>query len=227
VIPHRGGITDAEITEVDGIAVTSRARTLLDVARYHGFERGVVVADAALRAGLAREELAEVLALANARGSAGCAGGVFDFADPLAESVGESRSRVALAVLGLPTPLLQHPFYDDAGRFVGRSDFWLPGLQTVGEFDGLGKYGLSESSPADQLAKEKAREDALRDLGLQVVRWINSDLPRADVVLGRFRRAFARAGHPDWTPQPRPYLKASGSERRSRSRRTSRPRPTS
>jgi hypothetical protein len=40
---------------------------------------------------------------------------------------------------------------------------------------------------------EKLREDALRDLGLQVVRWIWPDLYRTGVLRGRVLRAFARA----------------------------------
>ena len=48
---------------------------------------------------------------------------------------------------------------------------------------------------------EKLREDALRDLGLQVVRWIWPDLYRTGVLRGRVLRAFARA-----SSAPRPHL---------------------
>ena len=40
--------------------------------------------------------------------------------------------------------------------------------------------------------EEKLREDAVRDLGLQVVRWIWRDLYRAGVLRERVLRAFAR-----------------------------------
>jgi len=40
--------------------------------------------------------------------------------------------------------------------------------------------------------EEKVREDALRDRGLQVVRWIWAELGSFDAPAGRLRRAFAR-----------------------------------
>jgi hypothetical protein len=39
---------------------------------------------------------------------------------------------------------------------------------------------------------EKRREDALRDHGLEVVRWVWDELDRFDEVAARVRRAFAR-----------------------------------
>ena len=46
---------------------------------------------------------------------------------------------------------------------------------------------------------EKQREDALRDLGWQVVRWLWADLYRPGVIRDRVLRAFARAGRPHHT----------------------------
>lgn len=216
--PHRGALSDGEVTVVEGIPVTTLARTVLDMARYHGFARGVVVADAALRAGVERAELQEVVDLARARGSAGSAAQVVEFADARSESVGESRSRVALAVLGLPSPVLQHEFRTATGRFVGRTDFWFEEFSTIGEFDGFTKYGLTDISPVAALIREKEREDELRDLGQQVVRWTGNDLGQSQLLLERFRRAFTRAGHPLWLPEPRPELTVGGSARRQRRR---------
>ena len=44
----------------------------------------------------------------------------------------------------------------------------------------------------DVLVAEKRREDALRDAGWQVVRWIWSELYRPSELLERLDRAFAR-----------------------------------
>jgi hypothetical protein len=41
--------------------------------------------------------------------------------------------------------------------------------------------------------EEKRREDALRDRGLQVVRWVWDELDPFDLPVGRLHRAFARA----------------------------------
>lgn len=218
VVPHRSILTDGEITELHGIPVTTMARTVLDMARYHGFTRGVVVADAALRSGLDPVELNDVIDVARQRRTGGCAERVIAFADPLSESVGESRSRVALAVLGLPKPVLQQEFRSRSGGFVGRADFWMEDFATIGEFDGRSKYGLSGNPAIEDLAREKDREDELRDLGQQMVRWTDSVLGQPFVLVDRFRRAFARAGHSQWTPEPRPELAAPGSARRHRRR---------
>ena len=45
---------------------------------------------------------------------------------------------------------------------------------------------------ADVVFEEKRREDALRDLGWQVVRWLWEDLRDPQSLLERLERAFAR-----------------------------------
>ena len=56
------------------------------------------------------------------------------FADGRAESVGETRSRVAIQRAGLPPPVLQY-------AVIGtRTDFCWTDRRTVGEFDGKVKY---------------------------------------------------------------------------------------
>jgi hypothetical protein len=58
------------------------------------------------------------------------------------------------------------------------------------------KYGRAlrpGQTPGDLVFAEKRREDALRDLGFQVVRWTWDELWPFDEVIDRIRRAFARA----------------------------------
>jgi hypothetical protein len=43
------------------------------------------------------------------------------------------------------------------------------------------------------LFEEKRREDALRDLGWQIVRWLWADIYRVGVIRDRVLRAFVRA----------------------------------
>jgi hypothetical protein len=67
---------------------------------------------------------------------------------------------------------------------------------TVGEFDGKAKYGellKPGQTSREAMIAEKQREDLLRDLGWQVVRWMWSDLYRSGVVKDRLLRAFGRA----------------------------------
>jgi very-short-patch-repair endonuclease len=91
---------------------------------------------------------------------------------------------------------LQREIHGADGRLVARVDFLWPGQRTVGEFDGKIKYGrlLKPGQSLDEvLYDEKLREDALRDLGWQVVRWRWQDLHRHGVLRDRVLRAFARA----------------------------------
>lgn len=186
---HGTGLADDEVDLLDGCRVTTVARTLVDIARTAPFEPAVAVTDAALRAGLvAPASLAHARQRARHRAGATAAGRVMAFADGRAESVGESRSRVALRRHGLPRPELQWEVRG-GGRRIGRVDFGWPDLRTVGEFDGRTKY--SGSDAADVLWAEKRREDALRSSGLRVVRWTWADLYDFDAVVARLRSAFA------------------------------------
>jgi hypothetical protein len=179
---------------VDGTPVTAPARTVVDTARRAPFTGSVVIADAALQAGLVDPAaLVEAVERARRRPGVAQARRVVAFAQPGGHSVGESRSRVLLARAGLPPPVLQWPVTDGAGRHVGTTDFGWPDLGVVGEFDGMVKYGRllrPGQSPGDAVVAEKCREDRLRDEGLRVVRWIWRELDDFDVVVARLLRAF-------------------------------------
>ena len=187
---HAAALHPDEVSVVDGMPVTTVARTLTDLARLLPFEEALVPADAALHRGLVtREELAEALARGARRPNNAAARRVVAFADGAAESPGESRSRVAIRRAGLPAPVLQH-------AVIGtRTDFWWEEFRTVGEFDGKVKYGRylrPGQLPGDVVFAEKRREDALRDCGFEVVRWVWDELGTFDQVVARLRRAFAR-----------------------------------
>jgi hypothetical protein len=78
---------------------------------------------------------------------------------------------------------------------VGRTDFCWEVHRTLGEFDGRIKYGRllrPGQDASDVVFDEKRREDALRDLGWQVVRWTWDDLGSPSRLAERISRAFAR-----------------------------------
>jgi hypothetical protein len=185
----------AEIVDIDGIRTTSMARTVVDVARSQPFGDGVVVADAALRSGLTAADLMAAVDEGGHRPGGRRARRVAAFADAASENGGESRSRITLALAGLPKPELQQEIYDPSGRFIARVDFLWRRQRTVGEFDGDVKYsgGLGGIPPHEVVINEKRREDELRDLGWQVVRWVWRDLERPALIAARITRAFARA----------------------------------
>jgi hypothetical protein len=95
----------------------------------------------------------------------------------------------------VPAPDLQREIFDERHLLVGRSDFCWEEQQTLGEFDGRIKYGRllkPGESISDAVYAEKIREDRLRDLGWQVVRWTWSDLDLVVALVQRLERAFAR-----------------------------------
>jgi hypothetical protein len=190
---HAAPLTPDEMEEVDGLLVTSVARTVVDLARTAGFDAAVAVADSALHKHLVHpDQLARA-----ARRCAGWPGApqarhVVTVADGGSGSVGESRSRLAMLRSGLPAPILQ--WRVESGGRVFEVDFGWPDLCTVGEFDGLFKYGRllqPGQDPADVVVAEKLREDEIRDVGLRVVRWIWVDIDHFDPVTERLCRAFA------------------------------------
>ena len=103
---------------------------------------------------------------------------------------------MALNWAGVPPAELQwESFLGPRGVHLGRVDFWWSRFRTVGEFDGQVKYGRllrPGQEPGDVVFAEKRREDALRDEGLQVVRWTWRELDRFAAVAERLRRAFER-----------------------------------
>ncbi|WP_433605817.1 hypothetical protein [Prescottella agglutinans] len=200
---HCAPLGDADVGVLDGIRLTSAARTVADLCRTAPFESAVAVGDSALRsAGLRRAAVAEALSYAVGRPGHPAALRALAFLDGRSESVGESRSRIALASLGLPAPELQASLLDPDGLLVGRVDFLFADTGVVGEFDGKVKYGKylrAGQDPGDAVFAEKQREDRIRDAGWEVVRWTWQDLDRPVAIGERIRRAVQRR---DGRPRP-------------------------
>ncbi|SDN44190.1 type IV toxin-antitoxin system AbiEi family antitoxin domain-containing protein [Geodermatophilus sp. DSM 45219] len=195
---HVARVPENHLTLVDGVETTSVTRTVVDVARSVPFESAVVLADHALRSGsTTRQDLVDCVTRMGRIPGIRAAARVVDFADPLSESVGESRSRVLIHRLGLRPPDLQVRVRRRDGSVMARCDFGWEVHRTLGEFDGRVKYGRllgPGQEPGDVVFREKRREDELRDHRWQVVRWTWDDLDRPRGVGDRLLRAFARGG---------------------------------
>jgi hypothetical protein len=173
--------------------VTTPVRTALDLARSLPHEAAVVALDAALNHRLLSHDLlrTRLFDIAGAPGSRSAARAV-TAADGRSASVGESRSRVILHRWKLPPSALQFEIRSVNGGLVARSDFAWEAERLVGEFDGRIKYGRllrPGQEPGDAVFAEKLREDAIRDEGWGMVRWVWGDLRRPDRLAARVRRA--------------------------------------
>jgi hypothetical protein len=202
--------------------LTAPARTAADCLRHYGAEIAVPIADAAIQGGLTTARaVAEVLARQATWPYAGRASHSLPLVDGRRETWLESVSAVRLWAGGIELAEPQVEIYDAVGTFVARVDFLWPGEATVGEADGAGKYAMTDwpdlaaARPDDLreaqlnavrrvVRQEKAREDALRELGLEVVRWSTAELlGRTGDVVRRVARARARGDARRFTGQVR------------------------
>ena len=194
---HVSALTAADVVDLGGTAVTSAARTVMDVARTQPFETGVITADHALNTGVVdRRSLTGVLDRQRTLAGYRRAEAVLAFADELSESVGESRSRVAMLRAGMDIPVLQHRIYGHRGEFLGRTDFADVEARIAGEFDGKGKYrsgSTDGADPVDVMVAERRRADAIERAGWIVVRWMWDDISPATIA-GKFQTARNRRG---------------------------------
>jgi hypothetical protein len=171
----------AEAEEIEGLLVTSRMATVLDLAAFVPFAEALVPLDHVLKPdavrGLAAFTKAELLDALPGRYPLAVerrARAVVAFADSASGSPGESYSRGVIHVSGLAPPDLQYEVRSSIGR-VAYSDFDWEGSRTVGEFDGVAKYQRDEflrgRTPGQVVVDEKIREDRIRATGRNVVRW--------------------------------------------------------
>lgn len=175
------GVATARPVLLDGIPVTSLARTALDVARTRTFSAAVGSVDWVLwrknPAAISRDELAEETeVLRPVRGFRRIAR-VADFATTLSDSFGESRARAVIHLLGFHPPVLQQEFRDPEGAIY--PDFYGPAVSVAAEFDGKQKYTRDEytaGDPSEVVWREKQREDRLRRQVDRVERILNVDV---------------------------------------------------
>lgn len=191
----------------DGYPVTSLARTAVDLAAALPLPEALVILDAVARrlcaqfvaeprrsdfcnARLvlaARQVLAEVAR--DRRRSTLLA--AIALTEPCRESPAESLSAGHFELAAIPRPEFQAAIRTPLGTFFPDCLWRDRGL--IGECDGAVKY----DDPRAYVA-EKQREQALRDLGYQVVRWLGSEISfRPETVVGRVRRALG-----EWPSPP-------------------------
>ncbi|WP_142039566.1 hypothetical protein [Arthrobacter sp. SLBN-100] len=198
---HFAAAAGLKVARRDGLLVTDRIRTVLDLAAFTPFAEAVVPIDHVLRPDRARRlpavTKAELEAGIGSNYSAAAGRrirAVIGFADPASGSAGESWSRALIHLAGFEAPVLQQEIYDAAG-LVGYTDFQWKQAKVVGEFDGEEKYVKPEylkgQTASQAVVAEKNRENRIRATGLGVVRW-----DWADLTAGTLEHKLAAAGVP-------------------------------
>jgi hypothetical protein len=172
---HKAPFTPEQIVFVDGLPALDVPRTVADISREHGLRHGLPVGDSAMRAGVSREALREPIVAMRSWPGVTVPREVAELADPGAENVAESLTRLLPHELGLG-PVETQFGLRDGGR-EARCDIRV-GRHII-EFDGRVKYrsvadgGFAETSVEEVLWHEKQRQDWVCGfkLGMSRVVW--------------------------------------------------------
>jgi len=202
---------------VDGVRVTSFEQTTLDCLCSMDFFDGLAVADHFLRCtGLSREGLLEIVdGACRGRRGAKQARITASFADPRAESGGESIARAMMIRLGFMPPDLQKVIPDpiDMDRTYRLDFFWsLPDGRLIGgELDGRQKYLDTRltygAEPESIRERERVRESRITAYGIAMVRFRYADV----LNVAYFERLIEAYGIPrDVPPKTQPSSKSRG-----------------
>jgi hypothetical protein len=179
-------VPSADISDVDGVKVTTPLRTAWELALRLDLVEAVTYCDAIARQGLiAPAALASYVR--DRAGEHGCriAGRVFSLIDGRSESPQESRLRLHMALADLPPPVPQYEIRVD-GQFVARVDFAWPDLKVAVEYDG------TWHADTGQLVRDRERLNRLQAAGWYVHHVTFRDMHNVQRIIEEIRRVLAR-----------------------------------
>ncbi|MEB4210439.1 DUF559 domain-containing protein [Mycobacterium sp. 94-17] len=182
---HSDRLEDDEFTLIDGVPVTTPARTAVDLGCWHPINDAVAVIDDLLRATNCKVTEFQILAERYpGRRGIQSARHAIDLADAGAQSPKETWVRLLLIRAGLPRPQTQIPVSDEFGDLTYYLDMGWEDFKVAAEYDG-------EQHRRDrwQYTWDIRRRETLERLGWMVIRVIAGDRP-ADIV-SRVRAALA------------------------------------
>lgn len=134
---REGYLPETDLTEVEGLLVTTAVRSTVDMLRSMWRPHALAAADGMAHAGLVtREEVTRYIASMKRYPGIIQARALAALIEPLAESPGESWQRLRLVDAGLPTPSSQVKIRDRLGRVVARLDNGYRESKVGIEYDG-------------------------------------------------------------------------------------------
>jgi len=179
-------VGDDEVVVVDGMRVTTPARTALDLACRYPVGQAVAMIDALARA--TRLTSADVALLAQrCTGRRGIrrARLALPLVDPGAESPRETWLRLLLIRAGFPPPRTQIPVYDEYGQLIAVLDMGWEHIKVAVEYD-----GDHHRTDRRTFNKDIQRAENIDELG-----WIDVRVTAEDTeggVIARVSAAWAR-----------------------------------
>lgn len=192
IVAHTYDLAPEECCRVDGILLTTPARTAFDIGRAMGQDQALPYLDALARA--TNLNIAGVEEIADRR--KGMRGNrqlrdTLKYVDGGAESPQETRVRLLLVKAGLPRPRTQIEFADEYGVVRIRVDMGWPEWKVAVEYDGIQHW-----SDRNQRSWDIDRIATLEAAGWVVIRVSAEMLSRPHVVIERVLRALRAAGCP-------------------------------
>jgi len=191
IVAHNERIAEDEIQCVQGVLVTTPARTAFDLGRYHPRGPALARLDALMRATAYSDE--DVMLMAKRyRGARGLKmlKQLLPLVDGGAASPRESWLRLLYIDAGLPKPRTQIPIFDEFGNILRTVDMGWEEFKVVSEYDGDQHRTLRWQYVKDQRVIPK-----LERLGWFVSRVIKEDLP-AEII----QRAWDAMAARGWRP---------------------------
>lgn len=179
-------IEDDEVAPINGIPVTTPARTALDLGCWYPTREAVAAIDALLQAtDLKVAEIELLVQRYPARRGIRQARIAVDLVDGGAQSPKETWLRLLLIQAGLPRPQTQIPVEDEWGDVIAYLDVGWEDVKVSVEYD-----GEQHRNDRRQYTWDIRRLEVLDRLGWLVIRVVAGDQP-ADIVR-RVRAALAR-----------------------------------
>jgi hypothetical protein len=186
LLVHNGRIEEDETDLVDGIPVTTPARTALDLACWYPTGEAVAAIDALARAVDVKTADVELL-MQRYPGRRGIRRGrkALGLMDSGAQSPKETWLRLLLIEAGLPRPHTQIAVRDECGDVIGLRDMGWDDLKVAVEYD-----GEQHRNDRRQYTWDIRRREMLERRGWTMVRVVAGDQP-ADIIR-RVRATLAR-----------------------------------
>jgi len=191
----RARLTSAEVVVIVGIQCTDRQRALFDAMRTAAsIEDAVVAMDMMAAAGVVSiNQMRDYAGTHPAWTGVPQVRAALALADEGSRSPAETRMRLIwVRDAQLPPPLSNQPIWTRDGRLLGIADLLDPESGTVGEFDG------ADHREAARHTRDVAREQALREVGLEYFTVTGHDLGHRERVATRMLGARLRAR---WLPE--------------------------
>jgi hypothetical protein len=156
IIARRRVLRPDEVVVVDGLPITSEARTWLDLSERLRLPDLIAAGDSALRGKTTPGELEIMISRARHRRGVVRARAALPLLDARSRSRPESHLRYALVSAGLPAPDVNKAIYTDAGEWLAEPDLSYGDARLALEYNG--------AVHADQA---RMRRDLTRDIDIQ------------------------------------------------------------